>query len=313
MEIHKIVIPTPYEIGDVNAFLVKGDTLSLFDAGTKTKDAYEALKQGINDAGYNLNDIEQVVLTHHHPDHAGWVDAFPKANILGHEYIDHFLRKNKDFLEYRSEFYRFHLKRNAVPEKFIEKYLENREEMSYFGTIPLTQLLKDQDEVPGHPGLKAYYTPGHAESHLIFHDTKSNSVIGGDLLLEHVASNPLIEPPVNLTLERSKALLEYRNSLVLLKDLQVNKVYAGHGNEITNVSELITTRLERDRVRAEQVYDILDKPKSVIEVTQQLYSSIYRTQLGLTISKTIGYLDILESEGLVKCEVIEGLNIYSRS
>ncbi len=39
MNIHKIVIPTPYEIGDVNAFLVKGDALTLFDAGPKTSEA----------------------------------------------------------------------------------------------------------------------------------------------------------------------------------------------------------------------------------------------------------------------------------
>ena len=44
MEINKIVIPTPYPVGDVNAFLVKGDALTLFDAGPKTEEAYEAIK-----------------------------------------------------------------------------------------------------------------------------------------------------------------------------------------------------------------------------------------------------------------------------
>ena len=35
-------------------------------------------------AGYAFNDIEQVILTHHHPDHAGWIDAFDHAEVLGH-------------------------------------------------------------------------------------------------------------------------------------------------------------------------------------------------------------------------------------
>ena len=39
MNIHRIVIPTPYAVGDVNAFLVKGDALTLFDAGPKTEEA----------------------------------------------------------------------------------------------------------------------------------------------------------------------------------------------------------------------------------------------------------------------------------
>ncbi len=92
----------------------------------------------------------------------------------------------------------------------------------------------------------------------------------------------------------------------------MKQVYAGHGDDITNVSELITTRLKRDRFRAMQVYELLDKPKSVIEVTQQLYSSIYKTQLGLTLSKSIGYLDLLEKEGLVQFEQVGDVNIYSR-
>lgn len=312
MDIHKIVIPTPYEIGDVNAFLVKGEALSLFDAGPKTKDAYEALKQGISAAGYNMNDIEQVVYTHHHPDHAGWGDAFPNAKILGHEYVDHFLRKSPEFLEYRNNFYLFHLKGNAIPEAYIEKYIENRKEMTYFGSTPLTQFLQEGDEVPGHPGLKTIYTPGHAQSHFIFHDEKTGLVIGGDLLLEDVASNPLIEPPVDLTLERPKALLQYRDSLIKLRDLQVNKVYAGHGNEIVNVSELINQRLQRDYARAKQVYEILNEPKPAIEITQLLYSTLTKTQLGLTLSKTIGYLDLLESDGLVTSQLIGDINVFSR-
>jgi len=312
MKVHKIVIPTPYEIGDVNAFLVKGEALSLFDAGPKTPEAYEALKWGIHDAGYDLEEIEQVLLTHHHPDHAGWGDAFPKAKILGHSYVDHFLRKEEKFLNYRDEFYRFHLRKTGLPDKYIEKFVENRSEIAHFGTTPLTQCINEGDEVPGHPGLEVVYTPGHAQSHFIFHDTKTKSVIGGDLLLEHVASNPLIEPPVDLSFERPKALLQYRDSLIKLRDIGVDKVYAGHGNEILSVSGLITVRLKRDRERAKQVFDILSEPRTIIEVTQQLYSSLYKSQLGLTLSKTIGYLDMLESEGFIKCEIVGELNIYSR-
>ncbi len=165
-----------------------------------------------------MKDIEQVVLTHHHPDHAGWVDAFPDAKILGHEYVDHWMRQRPEFLNYRTEFYRFHLKLQGVPEYYIEKIVKTRKDMELFGTTPLTEFLQDGEEVPGHPGLKAIYTPGHAQSHLIFHDMKTNTVIGGDLLLQSVASNPLVEPPVDLTFERPKSLVQYQDSEKILKD-----------------------------------------------------------------------------------------------
>ena len=103
--IHKIVIPTPFAVGDVNAFLIKGDTLSLVDAGPKTPEAYEALKHGIKEAGYSFNDIEQVILTHHHPDHAGWIDAFDQAKVLGHAYNDLWLKRDEAFFNYHDAFY----------------------------------------------------------------------------------------------------------------------------------------------------------------------------------------------------------------
>ena len=71
--IHKIVIPTPFAVGDVNAFLIKGDTLSLVDAGPKTPEAYEALKYGLKEAGYSFKDIEQVILNPS-PPRSFWLD-----------------------------------------------------------------------------------------------------------------------------------------------------------------------------------------------------------------------------------------------
>lgn len=165
-----------------------------FDVGPKTEVALDALNKGINEAGYKLEDIEQVVLTHHHPDHAGWVDAFPKADILGHEYNDHFLRREPEFMSYRTNFYRNQLSLQAVPEKYLEKIVESKEALKLYGSTPLTKFIGDGDVVPGHPGLRAIYTPGHAQSHLIFLDESTNEVIGGDLLLDKVAANPLVEP-----------------------------------------------------------------------------------------------------------------------
>ena len=312
MNVHKIVIPTPYAIGDVNAFLVKGDALTLFDVGPKTTEAYEALKWGIHSAGYEMSDIEQVVLTHHHPDHAGWVDAFPNAAVLGHEYVDHWMRKTNEFIVYRNEFYRSNLRLQAVPEEYIEQIVKVRGEMELFGTTPLTQFINDGDEIPGHPGLIAYYTPGHAQSHLIFVEENSRVAIGGDLLLDKVASNPLVEPPVDLSNVRPKSLLQYHHSLILLQNLQLRKIFAGHGNDIENINDLISLRLEKDDLRAKQVLSILSTPKTVLEVTKELYPSIYKKQLGLTLSKTIGHLDYLEKEEKVKKQLEGDIYVYYR-
>lgn len=312
MNIHKIIIPTPYPIGDVNAFLVKGDKLSLFDVGPKTQDALNALNRGINETGYKLEDIEQIVLTHHHPDHAGWVDAFTNAEIIGHEYNDHFLRRTPEFMEYRTEFYRVQLQLQAVPEKYLEKIVESKEALKLYGSTPLTQYMQDGDEVPGHPDLKAIYTPGHAQSHLIFLDEFTGEVIGGDLLLDKVAANPLVEPPTDLSTTRPKALIQQQESLKLLRELNVAKVYAGHGEEIVEVNNLIDKRLQKDQMRLDQLIKHMNSPKTIIELTMDLYPAHYKTELGLTLSKTLGYLDCLVRDGLVSEEIVNGVIVYTR-
>lgn len=300
LSIHKIEIPTPYEVGDVNAFIVKGDALTIFDVGPKTMEAYDALKWGIRAAGFDLRDIEQVVLTHHHPDHAGWVDAFPHAEILGHAYNDKWLRHDEDFLRYHEQFYSERLFEHGVPQAYIEHSVHVRRELELVGERPLTQILYDGDEVPGHPGLKVFETLGHAQSHFIFWDEKFHYVIGGDLLLEKITPNPLIEPPLDRTSGRPKSLLQYNASLEILRQLPVNIMYTGHGANLEEIPALIDKRLERQHQQSMKVYELLGNDQlTVVQMTKRLYPSIFQHQLGLTLSKTLGHLDYLEANHLV--------------
>lgn len=298
--VHKIEIPTPYAVGDVNAFVVKGDALTIFDVGPKTMEAYDALKWGIRAAGYRLQDIEQVVLTHHHPDHAGWVDAFPYAEIIGHAYNDKWLQHDEEFLRYHEQFYSERLYEHGVPREYIQPSVHVRREMELVGERPLTQILYDGDEVPGHPSLKAIETLGHAQSHFIFWSERTHHVIGGDLLLDKITPNPLIEPPLDRTLGRTKSLLQYNASLEILRQLPVEKMYTGHGADLENIQAIITKRLERQQQQSMKVLELLGQEQlTAVQMTQRLYPAIFQRQLGLTMSKTLGHLDYLEANDFV--------------
>ena len=298
--IHKIIIPTPFAVGDVNAYLIKGDALTLVDVGPKTDQAYVALKAGIEEAGYNLADIEQVVLTHHHPDHAGWVDAFEQATILGHVYNQVWLTKDEDFLRYHDEFYKKCLIEEGVPVEYLRWIEKMRRPLNFIGNRPLDGFLKEGEELPGHPNFQVLETLGHAQSHLSFWSNQDGILIGGDHILEKISSNPLIEPPLDKGAERSKSMLQYNASLKRVQSLGVQKIYSGHGNEVYNVSELISIRLEKQRERALKVLDMMnDGEKTIYELTQQLFPTVYEKELGLTLSETIGQIDYLMDEGYI--------------
>ncbi len=299
--IHKIIIPTPFAVGDVNAFLIKGDTLSLVDAGPKTPEAYEALQHGIKEAGYSFNDIEQVILTHHHPDHAGWIDAFDQAKVLGHTYNDLWLKRDDDFFKYHDAFYLERLIEEGVPEEYLFWVKRMKRSVVLMGDRPLDRLLAEGDALPGHEGWTVLETPGHAQSHLVFWNEQTGEMIGGDLVLEKVSSNPLIEPPLDPKMGRPRSLLQYNASLKRLLTLPIDIIYSGHGNEVRNAHALIESRLVKQRERAMKVLAMMDDgPRTIFELTKELFPAVYEKELGLTLSETIGQTDYLVDEGLAR-------------
>ena len=313
--IHKIIIPTPFAVGDVNAYLVKGDALTLIDAGPKTEEALVALKHGIKVAGYKLDDIEQVVLTHHHPDHAGWTDAFEKAMILGHEYNQVWMTRDEEFLQYHDRFYLQCLQEEGVPEEYFKWIEKMRRPLNLLGSRSIDTYLYDGDKLPGHPEMQVLETLGHAQSHLAFWAERSKVLVGGDLILEKISSNPLIEPPLDVNNKRPKSMLQYNDSLKKIQQLPIEKVYSGHGNEVYNIHDLVTTRLEKQRERAFKVRDMMkDGEKTIFELTKQLFPKVYERELGLTLSETIGQIDYLVEENLITVKRDErGILLYEQS
>ena len=292
--IHKIISPVPFPEGTVNSYILKDDALSIVDVGTKTPEALDALKEGVKNAGYRMEDIEQVILTHHHPDHVGWIDAFPNAQVLGHVYVDAWLRRDPVFIGSHYQFYMDRMKEEGVPEAYYIWVKRMTRSVELLGERTLTGIIHDGEEIPGHKGLVAIETLGHAQSHLAFWHEEKKVMIGGDLLLSKISSNPLIEPPLNPKAKRAKSLLQYNDSLKRLLTMPIEILYSGHGEEITNVNELVNARLEKQHLRAMKVLTLLEeRPKTIFEINAEIFPALYEKQLGLTLSQIIGQVDYL--------------------
>ncbi|MBX0295092.1 MBL fold metallo-hydrolase [Haloarcula nitratireducens] len=69
-----------YDLSGVNAYLVDdGGTLTLVDAGMPWHG--NALLGGIREAGFELRDVERVLLTHYDFDHVGGLSAFDGVDL----------------------------------------------------------------------------------------------------------------------------------------------------------------------------------------------------------------------------------------
>lgn len=311
-DIAKMTLSTPFAVGDVNVYLVKGDSLTLVDAGPLTDTAWVQLTDQLSLLGYTPQDIEQIVLTHHHPDHAGLLDRFSSTvKIYGHSYNKFWLDRNDHFHEVYDRFFLQLGIESGLPQEYLRVIHKFKSPLKFMGNRKLDIQIKEGDVIPGMEDWTIIETLGHAQSHLSFYRESDGVLIAGDHILATISPNPLIEPPFEGEFERSKPLLQYNASLKKLLDFPISLAYTGHGDDITDVHGLIPRRLGKQDERARGVLEMIKGNRlTVFDICKALFPSVYQKELGLTLSETIGQLDYLESLHYIKKEMNEGIYYY---
>lgn len=77
--LQQLVLPTPWEVGPVQIYVVLGDPLTLIDTGVKSPASRAALEAAFDALGHGLEEVERVILTHHHGDHLGQAQSLRGA------------------------------------------------------------------------------------------------------------------------------------------------------------------------------------------------------------------------------------------
>lgn len=297
--IAKITVPTPFPVGDVNAYLIKGERLTLVDAGVKTEESWNLLTEQMAELHLSPNDIEQVILTHHHPDHVGMIDFFSESvEIYGHPLNDRWLKLSDEFFQDQVDFFHELFLEFGLPKELIPQISKFKKPLKHSYKRSLTGHLVEGINPLGLSEWQVIETPGHAQSQIALFREKDGILIGGDVILAHISPNPLLEPPAPGEKERPKPQLQHNASMKKLLSYPIQMVYTGHGEEVFQLKELVEKRLIHQHERAMKVKNWLNEEEmTVFEICKRLFPTVYQRELMLTISETVGQLDYLASIG----------------
>ena len=299
-------VPTPFQVGRVNCYLLEDDPLTLIDAGPNSAKALHELERQLEALGHRVEDIELVVLTHQHIDHLGLVQTVADragAEVAAIDVAVPFVENFGEDAERDDEEAAELMLRSGISGDVVDSLRQVTGSFRAWGakvkvTKPLRdgELLQLRDRV-----LEVQYRPGHSPSDTVFWDADRRILIAADHLIKHISSNPLISRPLDGSNERWQALVRYMDSLQRTRELPAEVVLSGHGEPITDHVTLIDQRLAMHQRRAEKLYALIaERTRTGHELAQAIWGDVAVTSAFLTLSEVIGHVDLLINAGYVR-------------
>jgi Zn-dependent hydrolases, including glyoxylases len=304
-------IPTPFQVGRVNTYLLEDEPLTLVDSGPNSGKALDELERQVEAVGHRIDDIGLVIITHQHIDHLGLVDIVAKrsgAEVAALDLLAPFVENFGDDAERDDEEAAALMRRHGISEEVVTALRQVTGSFRAWGakahvTKPLAdgEVLELRDR-----RLEVQHRPGHSPSDTVFWDEDRRILIAADHLIKHISSNPLISRPLDGSGERTQALVTYLESLKRTRELPAEIVLSGHGEPITDHRDLIDQRFALHQRRATKFYGLIaEQSPTGHELAQAIWGDVAVTQAFLTLSEVIGHVDLLINAGHVR-EVEDG-------
>ncbi|WP_458204792.1 MBL fold metallo-hydrolase [Haladaptatus sp. NG-SE-30] len=309
----RLSIPTPFQIGPVNAYLA-GRTL--VDPGPGSEEAWTVLLEELERRELTPNDIEQVLVTHPHPDHFGLAARLQEdgARIVASPETATIIRDFAQRLAYEQDFFADFFDRCGMAQTTAETVTDLPE--AYLSVSPGVETdleLEDAESVEVEDtDVTGESVQGHAPGETIFTfeaEGESQAIVG-DHVLPDITPNPLLQPPVEAGDRRPRILPAYNRSLERLRDREFDHFLPGHRDEITSPSTRIDEILAAHEERTENVRRIVDGPTTPFDVMTELFDDLPATEYFPAMSEAVGHLDVLEERGEVERHERGGVLVY---
>ncbi len=280
------------------AYLVQvGEWNVLIDTGSGSESSNAGLENGLAEANLGASDLTHILLTHGHIDHYGgltYLRERTQAQIGVHELDLGTITTHEARLAILSRKLETFLAQAGIPvERRTELLTMYRFTKQFHHSVPVDFTYEAQNMQVG--PFEIIHVPGHCPGHVAL---KLDDVIFcGDLVLEKVTPH-----------QSPEELLPFMGVRHYLDSLSVFERWAkdaslilnGHDDPITDLpARIATTRANLSR-RIDQTLDALSEPRTLAQVTEQVYGAMNGYNALLVIEKIGAYVEYLIQRGLAE-------------
>ncbi len=304
-------IPVPIPQNPLRYVLVYAleldDGVAIVDAGWNTDEAWQALCDGLLQAGGSIADVRSVLVTHIHPDHYGlagrvreesgaWIGLHPAdAAMLGARYLepDDLLARMHVLLE----------EAGVPPAKLPDLTMASMVLRDQVRAADPDVLFEDGRcvEVPGWD-LTAVWTPGHSPGHVCFHSEERRLLLSGDHVL------PRITPNIGIHSQQApNPLADYLASLDKVRPLPTDEVLPAHEYRFADLGARLDELIAHHQERLVEIEDLLAAGPgstawdlSVSLTWSRPWDDIHDYMQRAAVSETLAHLVVLEEQGRVR-------------
>jgi len=290
--------------GANNVYLFDADERTvLVDTGERSRE--QRLREALAAEGVGLADVDDVLLTHWHPDHSGLaatVQQAGDATVRLHERDAPLATRDEDAWRDFLGTQHARLEEWGIPEtKREELVTEQRQEggpdrptLSSVATFAGGETITVGDRE-----LEVLETPGHTAGSVCF-AFEGNTAAGGREVVTGDTVLPNYTPNVGGTDTRMEHPLDsYLSSLHALAAGDYERGWPGHREPVTDPTRRAHEIVAHHEQRAGQILAILDRtgPADVWEVCTELFGKLERFHILVGAGEAFAHLAHLERQG----------------
>ena len=258
------------------SYVFKGEKNTLIETSSSPSIPY--ILEGLQQLNINPKDIENIIVTHIHLDHAGGAGLLlqhcPNATLIVHPKGARHLADPSRLIAGARAVYGDDFDQLFDPIVPISK--------DKIKVVADGEQLQIQDRT-----FTFYHTPGHANHHIAIHDSVTNGIFTGDtagIYYRELANEPfdLIMPSTSPSQFDPDAMLK---SIQLFSDLKASSIFFGHYGQNNNPEEVYAQVRYWLPIFLAEGEKAMEKPLSFEERVQETTNSLMAISTEYLLSK----------------------------